>query len=580
MVAITEDVFNLLNFFIPSLGRLKTFIRIEKIKIINNGKEEWYLKTRVIIMASYSFKIPAFIMKNNISRRNFLKGMLTGTVVVGFDTIFRTWITPAELLSASLPAPDFPTFEGDLLVDETSLEIAADDFGHIVHRSPIAVLRPGSVNDIVRLIRFACKYKIKVAARGQGYSSGGQGQVEAGVVIDMTPLNKILEINSTDVLVEGGISWLNLLQQTVPFGLTLPTLVDILEITIGGTIPVGGIDGHAFRYGPLSDNILELYIVTGRGDLVSCSSKKNRTLFDACRAGLGQFGIIVGARLRLIYTKPKARSYTLPYTDVSTMMSDQELLIEDGRFDFVDGEALPDGYGGWFFLLEVAKYFIPGDDEPDDDSLLTDLSFIPGGQVIEDMDYFDFANRWSQLIEEFKQMGIWYFPHPGIALLLPATRADEFISNALESLYTDEEPAVNIKIYPLNSSKFRTPFFTVPSEQHFFAFFLVHIAIPPTPENTQALINANQLLFKQAVSLGGKRYPIDSVIMNKHDWQHHFQPKWGYFVSTKHHFDPSNILTPGQCIFYKGWKFKKVKRLKRNLIKTHIANETKLKYKK
>ena len=41
----------------------------------------------------------------------------------------------------------------ELLTDETSLQNAADDFGHIVHQVPVAVLRPGSVDDIVAMVR-------------------------------------------------------------------------------------------------------------------------------------------------------------------------------------------------------------------------------------------------------------------------------------------------------------------------------------------------------------------------------------------------------------------------------------------
>ncbi|PYS76025.1 MAG: oxidoreductase, partial [Acidobacteria bacterium] len=59
----------------------------------------------------------------------------------------------------------------------------------------------------------------------------------------------------------------------------------------------------------------------------------------------------------------------------------------------------------------------------------------------------------------------------------------------------------------------------------------------------------NRELFDGVTALGGKRYPIDSVPMTKHDWQKHFQPEWGGFVSAKQLYDPDDILTPGQGIF-------------------------------
>jgi FAD/FMN-containing dehydrogenase len=73
--------------------------------------------------------------------------------------------------------------------------------------------------------------------------------------------------------------------------------------------------------------------------------------------------------------------------------------------------------------------------------------------------------------------------------------------------------------------------------------------VPPTPERAAELIAANRTLFERATMLGGKRYPFDSVPMTRHDWQKHYQPLWGAFVRAKRHFDPDEIMTPGQGIF-------------------------------
>ena len=123
------------------------------------------------------------------------------------------------------------------------------------------------------------KVFVQVAARGQGHSTQGQAQVEAGVVVDMSTLATVHEINQTDALVDGGTRWLDLLLQTISQGLTPPTLVDFLELTVGGTVSLGGIGSQAFRYGPQVDNVLELLVVTGEGELVSCSATQNVELF-------------------------------------------------------------------------------------------------------------------------------------------------------------------------------------------------------------------------------------------------------------------------------------------------------------
>ncbi len=168
-------------------------------------------------------------MKNNtndqkaerpeVSRRNFLRGALAAVAVVGFDAHLGSWATAADLASGrSRPVDGFPDFDGQLLTDEAALSAASDDFGHAIHRRPVAVLKPGSIEDVVRLIDFTRRHGIQVAARGQGHSTLGQAQVAAGVVIDMSTLAAVHEINAGDALVDAGLLWSDLRGRPFPWG--------------------------------------------------------------------------------------------------------------------------------------------------------------------------------------------------------------------------------------------------------------------------------------------------------------------------------------------------------------------------
>jgi cytokinin dehydrogenase len=59
--------------------------------------------------------------------------------------------------------------------------------------------------------------------------------------------------------------------------------------------------------------VLELTVVTGRGEILDCSPSLRPRLFDAVRSGLGQFAVIVRARVRLVQVLPLTRYYQLPY---------------------------------------------------------------------------------------------------------------------------------------------------------------------------------------------------------------------------------------------------------------------------
>ena len=486
-----------------------------------------------------------------VSRRGFLRTALAAVAVVGFDAHLRSWVTAAEAAAGPAKPAGFPRFDGQLLTDEASLSAAADDFGHFIHRRPRAVLKPGSIEDVVRLLKFTSRHGIEVAARGQGHSTQGQAQVRAGVVIDMSTLATIHEINTGDggdALVDAGVRWSDLLRQTVPLGLAPPTLTDYIDLSVGGTLSVGGVGAQAFREGPQVANVLELKVVTGRGQLVDCSPTRRRQLFDAVRAGLGQFGVIVQARLRLEPVLPQTRFYEAKYTDLSAFLGDLLVLIGDGRFDTVQGFAAADGAGGWTYSLEATKGFTSGQ-EPNDAALLAGLRFLPGQQTARDMPYFDYLNRLEPTVELLRELGVWFFPHPWIDLLVPTSQAESFIRGTLAALDPADLGQGPVLIYPYRREGFTVPNLRVPKGETFFLFGLLRNAIPPTPERAAELTRANRRLFERARAVGGYFYPVDSVPMSPQDWRRHFGPRWPQLVAAKRALDPKALLAPGQRVF-------------------------------
>jgi cytokinin dehydrogenase len=486
-------------------------------------------------------------MKNRtLPRRTFLQGALAVSVVA-FNPVSRSWAASDD----GAEAVGIPPLDGQLLMDVATRTAAADDFGHIIQRIPWAVLVPGSVQDIVKMVHYARHHGLKVAgARGIGdsHSTHGQAQVEAGVVIDMSALSAIHSVGATSVWVEAGVRWRQLLEATLPLGKSPPTLTDFIELSIGGCLSVGGIGGQAFRSGLQVDNVLELDVVTGQGTLVRCSPTQHSSLFHAVRAGLGQFGIIVRACVRLVDVPPQVRVYTALYHNLATFLADQKQLIDDGRFDYVEGFIEPDGNGGWLWKLEVARYFHPGS-PPNDAQLLAGLSYQAGSLDVHDSSYFDFANRLAPIVAFLESIGIWGLPHPWLNMYVPEAQVETFVQQVLAQTTEDELGGGPILLYPFHSHLVTAPFARMPSNQRVFLFALLRTAIPATQANVAALVAKNRLFTDQLTLAGGKRYPIDSVPMTSADWQAHFHPHWSDFQSAKALFDPDNVLTPGQGIF-------------------------------
>src|SRR4029079_3726490 len=111
----------------------------------------------------------------------------------------------------------------------------------------------------------------------RGHTPFGQSQTDAGLVIDMRQINQIHSISNNEADVDAGVIWRDLLLATLEAGRTPPVLTDYLaELTVGGTLSVGGIGGMSFRHGVQIDNVNEITVVTGMGQVVTCSQGQNR----------------------------------------------------------------------------------------------------------------------------------------------------------------------------------------------------------------------------------------------------------------------------------------------------------------
>src|SRR5512135_2518949 len=100
---------------------------------------------------------------------------------LAFDRASRAWVTQANGKSLA----QVPPLDGALLIDEAALEDGGQDFGHLRPHRPIAVLEPGSAEDVARIVRFAREQGIKLAVRGRSSSVFGQSLVEGGILIKM-----------------------------------------------------------------------------------------------------------------------------------------------------------------------------------------------------------------------------------------------------------------------------------------------------------------------------------------------------------------------------------------------------------
>ena len=478
-----------------------------------------------------------------VSRRRFIRQSAAGAgaLVLGFDLSTRAWATAGQR-TGSL-APGFPVFDGTLRTDAGARRAAADDFGHIVHRRPVAVLAPGSVDDIARLIGFAGRHGIAVAARGEGHAAFGQAQARGGVVIDMSRLAHVHSVDSASADVDAGVTWRALLLHTLPRGLVPPTLTDYQDLSIGGTLSVGGIGGAGFRHGAQVDNVAALDVVTGAGRRVRCSRTRSPQLFDAVLAGRGQCGVITRAVLRLVPAPTAVRLFDLLYLDLATFAADARAVVRDGRFDTVQGLVVPSPAGAWAYLLEATSSAARGDDE-----LLAGLRDVRGEASIADMSFEAYAMRLDPIVAAQQASGDWQRPHPWFDGWLPDRHAEGFAGRVLSELTLRDTGGGPILLYPTRSRPLQRPLLRVPAGELIWQFDILRNALPTTI-SAAAMVEHNRSLLRRARRVGGFAYPVGATPASRAEWARHYDRAWPAFLRAKRRYDPHHILAPGQGIF-------------------------------
>ncbi len=442
-----------------------------------------------------------------------------------------------------------PPFNGDFSSDPNVRAAAARDFGRLVHKQPRAVFRPASSADIAGLIRWARHRGLKTAARGQGHSIFGRAMVEDGIVIDMSTIGAVGAVQRNRVTVEAGATWRSVLDATLAQGLTPPVLTNYLGLSIGGTLAVGGIGASSSRYGMQTDQIIELDVVTGEGNELTCSATSNPDLFDVVRAGLGQVGIITRATLRLVRAPERVRRYQLFYSDLALFTSDQRRVLTEQRFDQLQGAVLPDGRGGWRYQLEGAAFYV-GDAAPDDKAMLSALSDERGAAVIADLIYHDDAVAFDKFESLLRSKGQWFNPKPWMLSFLRGSNAERVAREFLDGLTAEDiGPFGRITYYPLLTSAFRTPLIGLPDEEVVFPFNVIRIPASTDPLTTARMLVQNRALYDRIRKAGGVQYPVGALSMSPDDWKDHFGARWQLLRENKRRYDPDNLLAPGYNVF-------------------------------
>ncbi|MBP5209784.1 MAG: FAD-binding oxidoreductase, partial [Clostridia bacterium] len=181
-----------------------------------------------------------------------------------------------------------------IIVEDIAAEYAHDELtGGEKLAYPDAVVMPLSTDEVSRTLAYAYAHDVPVVARGSGTGLVGSSvALCGGVMLDMTRMNRVLELDEENltVTVEPGVLLMDLAAYVEERGLFYPPDPGEKSATIGGNISTNAGGMRAVKYGVTRDYVRGLTVVLPDGTVMELGGKAVK-----CSSGYALKDLVCGS---------------------------------------------------------------------------------------------------------------------------------------------------------------------------------------------------------------------------------------------------------------------------------------------
>ena len=210
---------------------------------------------------------------------------------------------------------------GGVISDEDGRRAYETDALTAYRAMPLAVVLPGSTEEVSRALRYCHENGIKVVARGAGTSlSGGALPTEDAVVIGISRMSRVLEVDYMNRVarVQVGVTNLGISDAVQAQGFFYaPDPSSQLACTLAGNIGMNSGGAHCLKYGVTTNNVLGLKMVLMDGEVIEIGGAHldapGYDLMGLVIGSEGQLGIATEATVRILRAAEGARPMLLGF---------------------------------------------------------------------------------------------------------------------------------------------------------------------------------------------------------------------------------------------------------------------------
>jgi glycolate oxidase len=205
-------------------------------------------------------------------------------------------------------------------------------------RSPRAVVRPASTEEVSEVVRIAARHGVGVTARGSGTGlSGGAIAPTGGVLVSFERMDQILEIDADNhaAVVQAGVTLQQLDAATAAYGLVYPVFPGEKSASIGGNVATNAGGMRAVKYGVTRHHVRGLEAVLGTGEVIRTGGKfvKSSTGYDLTQLIIGSEGtlaLVTEATLKLHPRLAHAATVLAPFGSLHEVTAAVPRVVQQG----------------------------------------------------------------------------------------------------------------------------------------------------------------------------------------------------------------------------------------------------------
>ncbi len=254
-----------------------------------------------------------------------------------------------------------------------------ENFGHSL-RAASYLYKPSSADEIFDVFKVAKQNHLTVTLRGAGRSYNDAALNGAGIIMDLTRMNKILDWNPETgmITVEPGVTLEKLWQHVLPDGWWPPVVSGTMTTTLGGCLGMNIHGKNNYRMGPIGEHVQEFTALLPTGAVMTCSPEKNGDLFYSMISGMGMLGVFTSITLKMkrVYSG-LLRVKAYPVSNLHNHLNEIFLAAPDHDYTVGWLDATAGGSGMGRGQIHAAKYLHEGEDPDPQKTLRVEYQTLP-----------------------------------------------------------------------------------------------------------------------------------------------------------------------------------------------------------